>query len=213
MRCTARGRALTWSALSLLGFVAAAFAVFPVSMVLRLFVETTHSLDMALWSVVWTVSGAAAVLIAGRVAFMAWPRVGAAALAAAGTGAAVSVGVHLALQSWAAARFGYFDPDFIGWTAGLFALLVGLATAAFGVFVAPRGAAGWPLVFVILGFAGVVFVLASNLPGLADGLGPDSWPLAAWLGASGLYAAVVTAACLIQARPPGVTPDQERAIP
>jgi len=198
---TTHGRALTWSALSLVGFGAAAFAIFPVSMALRLFVETTHSLDMALWSVVWSVFGAAAVLIAGRVAFTVWLRAGAAAVAIVVIGTLLSVGVHLTLQSWAAVRFGYFDPDFIGWTAVLFALLVGLATAAFGVFVAPRGAVAWPLTFVLLGSAGVMLVLAANLPGLSDGLAPDSRPLAGWLGASGLYAALVTAACLIRARP------------
>jgi hypothetical protein len=196
---------LTWTVLSLALFVAAAFGVFPVSMVLRLFVETTHALDMTLWSMVWAALAALGVLVAARVAFGTWPRVGPGGLAVVAIGTALSVGTHLTLQSWAEARFGYYDPDFIGWTAGLFAILVGLATAAFGVMVAPRGAAAWPLAFVLLGSAGVALVLAGNLPGLADGLAPDSWPLAAWLGASGLYAAGVTAASFTRARHPEAT--------
>lgn len=198
-------RGFAWTVLSLLLFGVAAFGVFPVTIGLRLFMETTHSLDMALWSVVWATLGSLGVLVAGRIAFGTRPRVPAGALVVAAAGTALSVGTNLTLQSWAAARFGYFDPDFIGWTAGLFAVLVGLATAAFGVFVAPRGSAAWPLAFVLVGSAGVVFVLLGNLPGLADGLAPDSWPLAAWLGASGLYAAAVTTACLIRARGAGPT--------
>jgi hypothetical protein len=199
---------LTWTVLSLVLFVAAAFGVFPVSMVLRLFVETTHALDMTLWSVVWASLAALGVLVAARIVFGTWPRVGPGAGAVVAIGTALSVGTHLTLQSWAEARFGYYDPDFIGWTAGLFAILVGLATAALGVMVAPRGAAAWPLAFVLLGSAGVAFVLAGNLPGLADGLAPDSWPLAAWLGASGLYAAGVTAASLVRTRRPAAPPER-----
>jgi hypothetical protein len=196
---------LLWTVLSLVLFVAAAFGVFPVSMVLRLFVETTHALDMTLWSVVWASLAALGVLVAARIVFGIWPRVGPGGFVLVAIGTALSVGTHLTLQSWAEARFGYFDPDFIGWTAGLFAILVGLATAALGVMVAPRGATAWPLAFVLLGSAGVAFVLAGNLPGLADGLAPDSWPLAAWLGASGLYAAGVTAASFLRARHPEAT--------
>jgi hypothetical protein len=207
-RARTAGAGLAWTILSFVLFLAAAFGVFPVTAVLRVFVETTHSLDMALWSVAWAFLAALGVLVAGRLAFGAWPRVGAGAAAVLAIGTALSVGENLALQAWATSRFGYPDPEFIGWTAGLFAVLVGLATAAFGVFVAPRGAAGWPLAFVLLGSALVVFVLASNLPGLADGLAPDSWPLAGWLGAGGLYAAAVTAACLIRARSDPAAPEQ-----
>lgn len=196
---------LLWTVLSLALFVAAAFGVFPVSIFVRLFVETTHSLDMALWSVVWVALGSLGVLVAARIAFGLWPRVAVGALVVVAFGTALSVGTHLTLQSWAEARFGYYDPDFIGWTAGLFAVLVGLATAAFGVFVGPRGSAAWPLAFVLLGSAGVALVLAGNLPGLADGLAPDSWPLAAWLGASGLYAAGVSAASFTRALHPEAT--------
>lgn len=199
---------LVWTFLSLAFFVAAAFGVFPVSIVVRFFVESTHSLDMALWSVVWATLAAVGILVAGRAAFGAWPRVGIGALGVLALGTVLSVGTQLTLQSWGEARFGYYDPELIGLTTFNFAALVGLAAATFGVFVAPRGMAGWPLAFVLLGSALVALVLASNLPGLADGLAPESWPLAAWLGASGLYAAVVTAASLIRAWHPGATSER-----
>jgi len=34
----------------------------------------------------------------------------------------------------------------------------------------------------------VAFIVLSNVPGLSDGIGDESWPLAIWVGLSGLYA-------------------------
>jgi hypothetical protein len=96
----------------------------------------------------------------------------------------------------------------VWWTAGLFAVLIGLATAAFGVVVAPRGTTGWPLAFVLLGATTTIFIVLGNVPGLGDGIEPESWPLAIWLGISGLYAAAVTIDCVIRARHPGATPER-----
>ena len=76
-----------------------------------------------------------------------------------------------------------------------------------GVFVAPRGAAGWPLAFVLLGAALVVWIVLGNVPGLGDGIKPQSWPLAIWLGISGLYTAFVSIACVIRARNPASNAD------
>lgn len=43
---------------------------------------------------------------------------------------------------------------------------------------------------IALGFIGVAIIVLSNLTGLADGIGVDSWPLAICVGLSGLYAFV-----------------------
>jgi len=195
-----------WAGLSIGLFGAASLGVFPVVAMVRLQVDTSHAAQMALWSVVWAALGCVGVLAAGRVAFGGWLRVPLSAAAIAGIGTVLSVGVNLELQEWAVGRYGYADPDFIGLTAGLFAVLVGLAVAAFGVFVAPRGFAAWPLTFQLFGTALTALVLLSNVPGLADGIGPDSWPLAIWLGISGLYAAGAALASIIRARHPGAAP-------
>ena len=72
----------------------------------------------------------------------------------------------------------------------------------------PWAPVAWPLAFVLLGAALVVWIVLGNLPGLADGIEPGSWPLAICLGISGLYAALVTTASLIRSRHPGATPEQ-----
>ncbi|HEY7525579.1 MAG TPA: hypothetical protein VIA82_01960 [Candidatus Limnocylindria bacterium] len=100
------------------------------------------------------------------------------------------------------------DADYIGWTAGLFAVLIGLAVAAFGVFVAPRHAVRWPLACVVFGFALTAVIVAANVPGLSDGINPESWPLAIWLGISALYAGIVTVASVMKARALGATSER-----
>lgn len=184
--------------MSLVLFVASSMAIFAVSWVMSAFVEVPHLVEMAEWSVLWGALSLSGVLVAGRLAFGRWLQVSAVAFLLAGTGIFLSAIVNVVLQQWAVARFGYFDPDFVWWTAGLFAVLVGLATATFGVLVAPPGAAGWPLAFVLLGAAGVAFIVLGNVPGLGDGIEPESWPLAIWIGTSGLYAAAVTVASVIR---------------
>jgi hypothetical protein len=61
------------------------------------------------------------------------------------------------------------------------------------------------LAFVLLGAAATIFIVLGNAPGLGDGIEPESWPLAIWLGVSGLYAAAVTIACVVRARHPAAT--------
>jgi hypothetical protein len=197
-----------WAAISLVCFVAANMGIFVVNAVVRLFADVPHLFEMAEWSVVWGVLALIGVLLGGRVAFGRWLSLNAAALVVAGTGIALSAIVHVVLQQWAVARFGYYDPEFVWWTAGSFAVLIGLATSAFGVFVSPRGAESWPLAFVLLGGALVILIVLGNLPGLADGIEPASWQLAIWLGISGLYAAGVTIATVMRARNTEATLEQ-----
>jgi hypothetical protein len=148
---------------------------------------------MAAWSVVCGGLSLLGVLVAGRLAFDAWLPLHPMGLTIAAVGVALSAIVHVVLQQWAIGRFGVPEAEYVGWTAGLFAVLIGLAVAAVGAFLAPRQAIGWPLSAVLLGAAGVAFVLLTNVPGLNDGIGDDSWPLAIWVGLSGLYAVGVAA--------------------
>lgn len=91
------------------------------------------------------------------------------------------------------------EAEYVGWTAGLFAVLIGLAVAAFGALLAPKPVIGWPVSAVLLGAAGVAFILVTNIPGLGDGIADDSWPLAIWVGLSGLYALVAAGAAVRRA--------------
>jgi hypothetical protein len=106
----------------------------------------------------------------------------------AAIGIALSAIVHFVLQEWQIARFGLPEPELVGWTAGLFAVLVGLSVAAFGAFIAPKQVVHWPLAAALVGAAGVGLIVLANLPGLSDGIADDSWPLAVWVGISALYA-------------------------
>jgi hypothetical protein len=189
-----------WTAISLVFFLAALFGSMVVNAAAQLAIDIPHLAQMAEWSLVWGGLSVAGVMVAGRLSFGSWLRVTAKGLTLAATGIGLSAVVHVVLQQWAVARFGYYDPEFVWWTGGLFAVLVGLATSTFGVFAAPPGAARWPLAFVLTGAAAVAFIVLGNLPGVGDGIEPESWPLAIWLSISGLYAAVVTIACVIRAR-------------
>ena len=182
------GRGLTWAALSFTLFIAALLAIFPISAVLRLFGEVPHLTMMVVWSLSWGVLSALGVLVAAQLVFGAWLRPRPLGVAVATVGIGLSAVVNVVLQLWATGRYGSWDPDSIGSTVGLFAVLIGLSTAAFGAFLVPRRHIGWPLAAVLLGFVATAIVVASNLPGLFDGIRPDSWPLAVVIGLCGLYA-------------------------
>lgn len=181
-------RGLVWALLSFATFVAALFAVLPIVAVTNWFADVPHLTEMAAWSVVWGGLSLIGVLSAARVAFGAWLIVNAIAVGTAAVGIALSAIVHVVLEQWEIARFGIPEPEYVGWTAGLFAVLIGLAVAAFGALLAPRQVIGWPLTAVVIGTAGVALVVLTNVPGLGDGIGDESWPLAIWVGLSGLYA-------------------------
>lgn len=192
-------RGLAWALMSFGGFIGALFAVLPIFAVLGLFADLPHLMEMAVWSVVWGGLSLTGVLIAARLAFGAWLPLHLLGIAVAVSGTALSATVHVVLQQWEIARFGVPEPEYVGWTAGLFAVLIGLATAAFSVFLAPKQVIGWPLAAVLLGTAGVAVIVLSNVPGLRDGIDDESWPLAIWVGLSGLYALGVAGLVLYRA--------------
>ena len=114
-------------------------------------------------------------------------------------GIALAIAEELALHAWAESRFGYYDSELIWWTAGLAPLVVLTAVASFGVFVAPAAAVAPPLVGLLLAVGGVLFVVVSNVPGLADGIDPGSWPLAIMVGLATAYAVAAAAFSLRRA--------------
>jgi hypothetical protein len=184
-------RGLAWTALSFAFFIAALFAVLPVIAAVQLVWDAPHLAQMAVWAPIWGVLSVLGVLVAAQLALGTRLRPSPVAIGIAAVGIGLSAVVSVVLQQWELARFGINEPELVGLTAGLFAVLIGLAVAGFAGFIAPRRLIVWPLGAVAVGFVGVAAIVVSNIPGLSDGIGADSWPLAIWVGLSGVYAVVV----------------------
>jgi hypothetical protein len=103
-------------------------------------------------------------------------------------GVILAIAVELTLHEWAEARFGHYDSELIWWTAALSPTLIVTGVASFGALVAPRDALVPPLVGLALAVTAVMLIVASNVPGLGDGIDAASWPLASLVGASAVYA-------------------------
>ena len=175
-----------WVALSSVGFVVAPF----VAVALLSPLAALPGVAQLALPIAWTLIASAGVLAAGRAAFAAWPVVTAEATILLATGAAFAGATHGALHAWAGYRYGYYDPELIGPTAAFPFVVVGVAVAAFAGIVAPRGASLPPLIVAAVGIALSVMVLGGNLPGLADGLAPESIAPALVIAGASVYVAV-----------------------
>lgn len=184
-------RGFVWAALSTLIFAVGFAAPVGLLSVVHSFADIPRLVELALWSVVWGTLAVAGVLVAGRVSFDAWLPVSPRGLAIAAVGTGLSAAVLVVLNQWQTERFGSLDPDYVGWTFGLFAVLIGIGTAGFALDIAPRRARLWPLLATLAGAGLTGVIIAFNVPGVRDGIEPESWPLAILIGVSGLYAAGV----------------------
>ena len=136
-------RGVAWAALSLVFFVAALFAVLPVIAAMQLVWDAPHLAQMAAWGPVWGILAVVGVLLAAQLALGAWLRPSPIAIGIAAVGIGLSSVVNVVLQQWEITRFGITEPELVGPTAGLFAVLIGLAVAGFGALIAPRRLIGW----------------------------------------------------------------------
>jgi len=130
-------------------------------------------------------------LLIARMLFARWPQVSRSALGLAMVGLVLAGLLEESLHGWALARFGVFDPELIGPSIGLFAVIVGSAAAGFAVLVAPRGASLPPLAIAIGGALVSGLVVAMNMSGLGDGIDPRSLAPAILMAAGGGYALIV----------------------
>ena len=150
----------------------------------------TLTLFVALWGLLATASVIGATRFLFGVADGALPR--AAPWLAAGCG--IAAGLEFTLLGWGAARFGSqgADPDLIGATAILAMVLVLVSIGVCAQIVTPR-ASLLPRIatLVAAGIGGLI--VASNLPGLSDGIEASSIPLAVMVAASGVYVIGATA--------------------
>ena len=189
------GRPWLWAALTIVGLVVAFLAAFGVTVTVAsrgLFPDAglgSLRLDLAGFLLLIGAFGIGAVLVAGRVAFGSWLDARPRHLVLPAAGVTLAIGVELALHEWATLSFGYYDWDIIGLTAGLSFAVVLIAVAWFGALVAPPGADAPPRIGLGLSAIPVFLVVVSNVPGLGDGIGPNSWPLALLVGLAAIYAA------------------------
>jgi len=188
------GRPWLWAALTIVGLLVAFLAAFGVaiSVVSRaVFPDVGPGglrLDLAGLLLLIGAFGMGAVLVAGRVAFGCWLDTRLRHLVLPAVGIALAIGVELALHEWARLSIGYYESDYIGWTAGLSFSVVLVAVAWFGLSVAPPGATAPPRIGLGLSAILVALIVLSNVPGLGDGIGPNSLPLAILVGLSAVYA-------------------------
>jgi hypothetical protein len=157
-------------------------------------------LDLALWLASFGILGMLAVWLSGRW-LLVEPPVVRGALLVPGAGIAIAVAEELALHEWAETSLGYYDWDLVGPTAGLSFLLVLVSIGVFTERVAPAAAAGLVAIGVIVGAALVAMIVASNIPGLGDGIGSESWPAVIAIALAGFYAVVAVVALRGRSRP------------
>jgi len=140
---------------------------------------------------VWGSAVLGGALLAARLAFGRWLPASWPGLALALFGLTLAGLLEASLHDWAVARLGVFGWDMVGPTAGLFAVVVGSAAAGFGVLVAPRRATLPPLLMAVGGALLTGIVVAVNMPGLGDGIDPESFVPALLVATCGAYALVV----------------------
>lgn len=192
--------ALAWGILSFLGFIATvSVLVWPIGQ-LQQVGGLSHPLNLGVWAFSWVLGSGLLTLAAARVVFGQWLDVRPAAWLILLTGAVVSAASVVILAQWTIAKFGFNESDLVGPMSVLFGVIAGVAVAGFGVQVAPRRAAWAPLLAVVGGAVIGISIILSNVPGLADGLGRYSGPLAIVTVAAGAYIGAVGLASLAQLR-------------
>jgi hypothetical protein len=183
--------ALAWGILSFLGFVATvSVLVWPVGQLQSVGV-LSHPESLGVWAFSWVIGSGLIALAAARVVFGRWLDVRPPAWLLLVGGATVSAAVVVVLSQWTIAKFGMNESDLVGPMSLLFGFIAAVAVAGFGVQVAPRGAAWAPLVAVLGGVLIGISIILSNVPGLSDGLGPNSGPLAVVTVVAAVYIGAV----------------------
>lgn len=150
----------------------------------------------------WGLAGGSVILAVGRAVHDAWPARTGRGVALLVCAVAAAVAVELTVMRWALARFGAqsADPELIGWSSILspLVLAVGLAALASAVLPAPGRSAA--RVIALGAAAGVLLIVASNLPGGADGITPLGVPMAFAMAAAALVTILSAALVLWPAR-------------
>ena len=192
--------ALAWGILSFLGFIATLTAlVWPIGQLQQVGL-LSHPSSLGVWAFSWVLGSGLIALAAARLVFGHWLGVRPAAWLLLIVGAIMSGASAVILAQWTIAKFGINEPELAGPMSLLFAVIASVAVAGFGVQVAPRWAAWAPMLGFVGGGAMGVSIILSNVPGLSDGLGTNSVPLAVVTVAAATYIGAVGLASFARLR-------------
>jgi hypothetical protein len=149
----------------------------------------THGLDLSAWLILWAVLSMIGVLLATVLAGQA-VRLQPTTVPVTLTGVVLSAAFQLSLQQWAAGRQIDYAHDLIGFTMIVPEWVIAIALSLFALDQAPSP------IRPVVRFAGLgcvvamLLIIGSNLRGIEDGIGPDSWLLAVLLMLIVAYALV-----------------------
>jgi hypothetical protein len=186
-------RAWEWASISFALFVIAEIVTIPVILVADQILRVPHPLGLALWAGSRTLLAGIAAFVVGRILLGRAVRSVPTAWIVLVVGAAVAGALQAALAGWAIERFGYSDPDFLGPSAQLYQAVGGVAVASFAALVAPPNVTRPAQLSLVLATTLTIAIIAANLSGAADGIGPESIPLAATMGLVLVYSLVAAA--------------------
>lgn len=183
-----------WGFCLLIGWILAFLAAFGIASTLVSrdllpgSIDTNLRWDLAFLNATMGVLGLVTVLGVARVVFGCWPSAKAWHVAVAIVGFVISISEELVLHEWAEVHIGQYEFDYVAPTAVLSWTTILVAVTAFATLVAPRGAALPPTLGLWAAGAFVGVVTLMNVPGLRDGIEPESWTLAILIGLSAVYA-------------------------
>ena len=188
-----------------LGIAAVCIIAFAFAMGIVMAVAGPTTSPRGLWVgmlAVWAISAGGAIVLAARATRDGWPsglNWGILLLLGAfGT----AVAVEVTLMRWAYDRFGEqaADPELIGLSSWLSAMvvMVGLGALAAAVLPSAGGAAARALTAVAS--LGVLLVVASNVPGAMDGVTPLGVPMGIAMVAAAVVAVLAASVSVVQGR-------------
>lgn len=94
------------------------------------------------------------------------------------------------LNEWARDRFGYFDPEYVGFAGFAPAATLAQALAAWAALSVPRASRSALLGVLLAAVGSLALALLPSLPGVVDGIDPASIPLVIVLLLDGAFAGV-----------------------
>jgi hypothetical protein len=104
------------------------------------------------------------------------------------------------VEEFVRARYGMFEPRATGWTIFAGPALIAIAVAGWAALAVPRTQRAVPALVTLAAAAGLAIVLLPSLPGAADGIDPESVPLAVIVGLDAVFASVTAVVVFVQGR-------------
>lgn len=158
----------------------------------------THGLVLAAHVALWGIIAGSVVVATGRIVLPESRPLGSRNVFVFGLGVTLAAGTELALHEWARSRFAYFEPQLVGITSLLPAVILAHACLWAAAAVATRAWRALPVVGIGATSLAIFVIVAANVPGAGDGIRPGSVPLASAIAVSIAYVALTSAIALAQ---------------